>query len=178
MQERQFRGIHTIKSYIEKINISRVEILLFFLILTFGIPMVLLIPPGAGYDEEDHLVRVWELSFFSFIPGQIPPQEMQYPKIYRDFAYRHQPGRLIDEDYWRKYRDVSLSEYGHVTRELNTKSVYSPVLLLPQAFVLRYVGRPADLSALTIFRLSRFAGLISYLALVLLAVRVIPFGKW
>ena len=178
MQETPSRGIHTIKSYIEKINISTVETFLFFVVLTIGIPMVLLIPPGAGYDEEDHLVRVWELASLSFIPGQIPPQEMQYPKIYRDFAYRHQPGRLVDEDYWQKYRDASLYEYGHVTRELNTKSVYSPVLLLPQALVLRYVGRPADLSALTVFRLSRFAGLISYLILVLLAVRLIPFGKW
>ena len=35
--------------------------------------MIILIPPGAGYDEEDHLVRVWELSTFSLIPGQTLP---------------------------------------------------------------------------------------------------------
>ena len=178
MQETPLQGIRTIKNHNEKINISRIEIFLFVIVLTFGIPMVLLIPPGAGYDEEDHLARVWELSFFSFVPGQIPPQEMQYPKIFRDFAYRHQSGGIINSDFWQSYSGVSLYERGSVSREINTKSVYSPPLLLPQAMVLRYVGRPTDLSALTIFHLCRFASLISYLILVWLAIRLIPFGKW
>ena len=178
MQATPFQGISTIKNRIEKLNISRVEIFLFTLVLTIGIPMVLLIPPGAGYDEEDHLVRVWEMSFFSFIPGQLPPQEMQYPKIFRDFAYRHQPGGIIDADFWQSYAGVSLYERGSVSRELNTKSIYSPALLLPQAIAMRYVGRTTNLSALTIFHVCRFASLISYLLLVWLAIRLIPFGKW
>ncbi|HET9907074.1 MAG TPA: DUF2142 domain-containing protein [Anaerolineales bacterium] len=163
---------------LSNIHRSRVELSLFLILLTVGVPMVLLIPPGAGYDEEDHLVRVWEMSFFSFIPGQIPPQAMQYPKVFRDFAYRHQAGGMIDSDYWQNYSGVSLYERGSVSREINTKSVYSPALLLPQAMVLRYVGRPADLPALTIFYLCRFAGLISYLVLIWFAIRLIPFGKW
>ena len=68
----------------------RVEIAVILCVLLFGIPMIVLIPPGAGYDEEDHLVRVWELSRFSFLPGELSPQEMQYPIVFRDFAYRQQ----------------------------------------------------------------------------------------
>ena len=108
MQATPVQGRSTIKNQIAKLNISRVELFLFVIVLTIGIPMALLIPPGAGYDEEDHLVRVWELSFFSFIPGQIPPQEMQYPKIFRDFAYRHQSGGIIDSGFWQSYSGVSL----------------------------------------------------------------------
>ena len=178
MQATQFQGISTIKNHIDKLNISRVDIFFFVVVLTFGIPMVLLIPPGAGYDEEDHLVRVWELASFSFIPGQMSPRELQYPKIFRDFAYRHQVGGIIDMHFWRKYSDLSLDENGYVSSDIDTKSVYSPALLLPQAIILRYVGRPANLSALAIVHVSRFAGLISYLVLVWLAVRLMPYGKW
>ncbi|MDQ3006715.1 MAG: DUF2142 domain-containing protein [Chloroflexota bacterium] len=167
-----------LKSMVNNVRISGVEILLLAILLAFGIPMLLLIPPGAGYDEEDHLVRVWEMSAFSFIPGQIPPQEMKYPKIFRDFSYRQRVSGIIDADFRQEYYDASLYQFGSVSRDIDTKSVYSPALLLPQAVFMRYFGRPAHLSAITIFRMCRFASLLSYLILIWLAIRLIPFGKW
>lgn len=179
MQETPLQGTHKIRNHIEKINISRIEIFLFVIVLTFGIPMVLLIPPGAGYDEEDHLVRVWEISRLSFIPGELSAREMQYPTIFRDLAYRQQASTgIIDRDFWQRYAGVSLDDRGFVRRELNTKSVYSPALLLPQAIAMRFFGRMADLPALPVFYLCRFAGLLSYLFLIWLAVRFMPFRKW
>ena len=59
-------------------NREKVEIFFLLMLLLFGLPMILLIPPGAGYDEEDHLVRVWELSAFSLIPGQLSAQELKF----------------------------------------------------------------------------------------------------
>jgi len=167
-----------LKTIANNVRISGIEIFLVLTLLIFGIPMILLIPPGAGYDEEDHLVRVWEMSTFSFIPGQIPAQEMKYPKIFRDFAYRQRTSGIIDADFRREYSGVSLYERGSVSREIDTKSVYSPSLLLPQAIVMRYFGRPAFLPALTILHVCRFASLLSYLVLIWLALRLIPFGKW
>ena len=167
-----------LKSMVNNVRISGIEILLFAILLAFGIPMLLLIPPGAGYDEEDHLVRVWEMSAFSFIPGQIPPQEMKYPKIFRDFSYRQRVSGIIDTDFRQEYYDAGLYQFGSVSRDIDTKSVYSPALLLPQAFFMRYFGRPAHLSAIAIFHMCRFASLLSYLILIWLAIRLIPFGKW
>ena len=167
-----------LRSMVNNVRISGIEILLFAILLTFGIPMLLLIPPGAGYDEEDHLVRVWEMSAFSFIPGQMPAQEMKYPKIFRDFAYRQRVSGIIDAGFRREYYGAGLYQYGSVSREIDTKSVYSPALLLPQAIVMRYFGRPATLPALAILHVCRFASLLSYLILVWLAIRLIPFGKW
>jgi hypothetical protein len=168
-----------IKDKVKNIQIAKVEIALLVFLLLFGIPMIVLIPPGAGYDEEDHLVRVWEMSAFSFIPGQMSPQEMKYPTLFRDFAYRQQ-GRtgVLGSEFWERYVRASLDEYGFVRREINTKSVYSPPLLLPQALVMRILGRHSGLSALFIFYACRFASLLSYLLLVWLAMRLIPFGKW
>lgn len=160
-------------------RISRVEVFLLLILLLFGVPMILLIPPGAGYDEEDHLVRVWELSAFSIVPGQMSPQELRYPTIFRDFAYRQQGSTgIIDAGFWQSYARAAVYERGFVRREIDTKSVYSPALLLPQAVMINLFGRVADLPALPVFYAARFAGLLSYLLLTWLAIRQIPFGKW
>ena len=167
------------KDWMKSVNLSRVEISLFFILSLFGLPMILLIPPGAGYDEEDHLVRVWELSAFSFIPGQLSPQELRYPTVFRDFAYRQQGSAgIVDSEFWQSYAGAALDEQGFVRREIDTKSVYSPALLLPQAIAMGLFGRIADLPALPTFYLCRLAGWISYLILAWLAVRQMPFGKW
>jgi uncharacterized membrane protein len=159
-------------------NWEKVEIFFLLMLLLFGLPMILLIPPGAGYDEEDHLVRVWELSAFSFIPGQLSAQELRYPAMFRDLAYRQQANSgLVDSDFWVTYAHTPLDEHGFVRRELKTKSVYSPALLLPQAIAIR-LGRSTNLPALLVFYSGRFASLLSYLFLVWLALHWMPFGKW
>jgi hypothetical protein len=156
---------------------ARLEILFLLFALVFGIPMIVLIPPGAGYDEEDHLVRVWELSRLSLLPGQMSPREMQYPIAFRDFAYRQQGSSgVIDEEFWQKYGRSSLYADGIVRRELDTKSVYSPALLLPQAIAMRLVRD--RLPVLMVLYACRLAGLLSYLLLIWVAIRLIPFGKW
>jgi uncharacterized membrane protein len=171
--------LSSLKTRGKETHISRVEILFTLLLLAFGAPMVILIPPGAGYDEEDHLVRVWELSSFSLIPGQLSPQQLRYPTLFRDFAYRQQGSSgVIDSEFWQKYSRAALYEYGFVRRELDTKSVYSPALLLPQAVTMRLFGRGANFPALIVFYTCRFVGLLSYLILGWLAIRWIPFGRW
>lgn len=164
---------------IKNAHVSKVEVLFFLLLLICGVPMVMLIPPGAGYDEEDHLVRVWELSAFSFLPGQLSPQELRYPTLFRDFAYRQQGSSgVIDSEFWQTFARASVYDHGIVRRELDTKSVYSPALLFPQAIIMRVLGRGADLPILIAFYASRLASLLSYLILVWLAIRWMPFGKW
>jgi uncharacterized membrane protein len=168
-----------LRNRVNTVQLSRLEISLLLILTLFGLPMILLIPPGAGYDEEDHLVRVWELSAASFIPGQLPPQELRYPTVFRDFAYRQQGSAgIIDSEFWQSFAREALEGRGFVRRELDTKSVYSPALLLPQAVAMGLFGRLANLPALSAFYLCRLAGLLSYLVLAWLAVRQIPFGKW
>ena len=163
----------------KNIYVSRLEVSLLLILLLFGMPMIVLIPPGAGYDEEDHLVRVWELSALSFIPGQMSPRELRYPTVFRDFAYRQQGNAgIIDSEFWQSYVQAAMYERGFVRREIDTKSVYSPVLLLPQAITIRLFSRAADSPALPVFYATRLAGLVSYLMLTWLAVRQVPFGKW
>jgi uncharacterized membrane protein len=157
---------------------TKVEILLVLILLIFGLPMIVLIPLGAGYDEEDHFLRTWELSSFAFLPGEMSPQQMKYPTIFRDLAYRQEANSgIIDSSFWQRYARTPLYEHGSVRRELKTKSVYSPPLLLPQALAM-HVGRSTGMPVLPVLYACRAAGLLSYLILVWLALRWIPFGKW
>jgi uncharacterized membrane protein len=119
------------------------------------------------------------LSSFSFIPGALSPQELRYPTVFRDFAYRQQGSiGVIEPEFWQSYARITLFERGVVRREIDTKSIYSPVLLLPQAVALGAFGRVVDLPVLPAFYLSRLAGLLSYLILTWVAIRLMPFGKW
>ena len=171
--------LSSLRDRVKNARLSRVELALILILLLFGVPMIVLIPPGAGYDEEDHLVRAWELAKFSLAPGKLSPQELNYPIVFRDMAYRQQGSAgILDSDFWQAYGHAALDERGFVRREIDTKSVYSPALLLPQAVMMGLAGRLADLPALTVFSLCRLASLLSYLVLTWLAIRLIPFGKW
>jgi hypothetical protein len=71
-----------------------------------------------------------------------------------------------------------LDAHDYVYANVETRSVYSPFLLLPQALALRYLGLSLQLPALTVYYACRLVGLLCYLILCWLAVRLIPFGKW
>ena len=39
--------------------------------LIIGILLVFLTPLGAGFDEDTHIARIWEMSQFEFIPNRL-----------------------------------------------------------------------------------------------------------
>ena len=155
------------------------EVFLIASLLIFGSLVVFLTPINGGYDEDQHLIRVWEMSGFVFAPGRLSAAEMEFPEAFFDLSYRRQP--LIEPvpaDFWEKNAGLRLYDRGYHYRPLRTRSVYSPPLLLPQALVMRYLGRREDLPALTVYYAIRYAGLFSYMLLTWLAVRLMPYYKW
>jgi len=159
-------------------KISTPEIFLLVVLSLFGLLAIWWLPVGAGYDEETHLVRVWEMSTFDMLPNNIGEPQEPFPTLYWDISYRRQfLIEPVSPDFWDEYGSLPLDawdyEYG-----LTTRSVYSPPLLLPQALVVRYAGRSMGLAALPVFYLTRLVGLLAYLVLVWAAVRLVPYGKW
>lgn len=154
------------------------EIFIVLTLLIFGGFALLWLPVGAGYDEETHFVRVWQMSNFEMLPNRIGQEQMPFPKVYWDMSYRRKVLiRPISADFFAENSQLSIPAKEYVYG-VTTRSVYSPLLLLPQSLVVRYAGRRAGLPALTVFYFTRLAGLLSYLFLVWLAVRIIPYGKW
>lgn len=152
------------------------EIYLLAVLLIFGVAVCLLLPISAGYDEETHLMRVWQMSDFTFLPNE---EKTPFPAVYWELSYRRQfIVRAVEGGFWEKYGSLPMDAYDYVYGTVETRSVYSPPLLLPQAMLMRFLGRSERLPALPVYYLIRLIGLLSYTLLAWLAVRFIPFGKW
>lgn len=148
-------------------------------LLLLGVVFVFAVPLGAGWDEETHLIRAWEIASLQFVPNRVPRNQLPFPAIYWNLSYRRQALiRPVAPGFWERYGGLPLDADGYIYSELETRSVYSPALLLPHAFGIRYLGHARNLPALTVFYASRMLGLFSYTLLAWLAVRLIPNGKW
>ncbi len=160
-------------------SISKPELFTILVLAVFGTAVVFMTPVGAGYDEETHLARVWEMSALQLIPNEQLGSELPFPAVYFELSYRRlkivtaRPPEFLGE-----YAGLRLDAHDYIYGEFETRSVYSPPLLAPQAFVMRYLGRALDQSALMVFYACRLVGLLCYILLAWLAVRWIPFGRW
>ncbi len=163
----------------KQIRLSNVELFLIATLLILGSIVILMTPLGAGYDEDQHLNRVWQMANLRMVPKEMSWRQSEFPQLYIELSYRKQP--LVESvgfDYWAKYGDLKLNDHGFYYGSLDTRSRYNPLLFLPQALVLRYSAWRFEFPALTVYYATRFAGLITYIFLAWLAVRVVPFGKW
>ena len=160
-------------------QISNGQSILILGLFALGLVATFLIPVGAGSDEEQHLRRTWEMSALYFIPNSRLGPEMPVPAIFADLTYRRMKQYTnVEPDFFEKYGGASMGENGWIYDDTKTRSVYSPLSLLPHSVVMRYLGRKYDLPFLSVFYTSRIVGLAAYFALVYIAVRLIPFGKW
>jgi len=150
----------------------------FFLIasLLIGILYCIFIPYGAGFDEERHLVRIYYMSQFHFLPNFPDPQ------IHEDvFDLSYQRRRIQTpaydmfnaENFGRRFSTFNQIRYGQ-----RTQSIYSPVIFLPQAFIGRYLWWKYDFPILPTIILQKIAGLFIYIAGAFVAIRAVPYGKW
>lgn len=163
---------------------SAPEIFLVLTLVVLGVLICFMLPIGGGFDEETHLARIWEMSAFVFVPNEGLGREMPLPTIFREISYRRDAlVRAVEPDFLSPYAGTPIDGLDFTYGRIETRSVYSPPLLLPQALVMRYLGRfpmerGIDVPALAALYGTRLAGLFSYILLAWLAVRLIPFGKW
>ncbi len=155
------------------------ELFLLVTLAVFGTAFSLATPLGAGWDEETHMVRVWDLAHLHLIPNEVPRNQLPYPAIFWNLSYRRQLiVRPVSVDFWSEFGAEPLDGQGYQYDGPKTRSYYSPPVFAPYALVLRYLGLKFGLSALTVFYACRLAGLATYAMLAWMAVRLIPFGKW
>ncbi len=148
-------------------------------LLASGLVACFATPISAGYDEETHFIRAWEMAHLYFIPNEQLGSKLPFPAIYWELSYRRQPiVQPVAPGLWSTYGGLRMDAHDYVYANVETRSVYSPALLLPQALALRYLGLSLQLPALAVYYACRIAGLLAYLILGWLAVRLIPYGKW
>ncbi len=141
-------------------SISAPEKFLLLVLLIFGSIACLTIPLSAGYDEETHIVRAWQMAHLYFVPNEQLGTRLPFPALYWELSYRRQPiVEAVAPGLWSKYGSLRLDAHDYVYASVETRSVYSPLLLLPQALTLRYLGLSLQLPALAVYYACRFAGL-------------------
>lgn len=159
------------------INSFKPEKFFLTLALLSGIIACFLIPIGAGFDEDTHVARIWEMSGFTMLPNQMYVTGPHLPSIFYELSYRQ---KFIIEpvglDFWQQ--NLAKHIDWNVMINHRTRSIYNPLLYVPQAFIMGLLGRFLDAPVLLIYYLCRLAYLACYIIPTYFAIRLIPLGKW
>jgi len=145
--------------------------------LLIGLLYCIVIPYGAGFDEERHLVRIYYMSQGHILPN--PPKPSIY-ELYAELSYQR---RLVQSPAFDMFRPENfLRRFGDAGEKLRygqkTQSIYSPFIFLPQALIGRILWWHFDFPFLPTVILQRIAGLLIYITGAYIAIRMVPFGKW
>lgn len=91
------------------------EIYLIIVLFVFGTLACFLLPVNGGYDEEEHLIRVWEMSDYTFLPNEKLGNKLPFPRVYREMSYRREfIVRAVPADFWEKYGNLSLDSMDYI----------------------------------------------------------------
>ena len=91
------------------------EIYLLVILFVFGICVCFTLPISGGYDEEQHLMRVWEMSSFTFLPNEKLGNEMPFPRIFWEMSYRREfIVRAVPGDFWETFGKLSLDAHDYM----------------------------------------------------------------
>ncbi len=151
--------------------------LLLILGLVVGLLYCVFIPFGAGFDEETHALRIYDLSGLHLLPNRGPDGKtlgfsefftLSYQRRFFESPAFDQFGR---ENFLKtpNYDSMSITE---------TRSIYSPVIFLPQAVLAGVFWRFLELPVIPVAIVLRLAGLALYLAAAYVTLRLLPLGKW
>lgn len=157
-------------------NLFRPGVLLWLLGLLVGGAYCIFIPYGAGFDEETHLVRMADISYLHLLPNRSKNATATFGEFFQ-LSYQRRyftdpaTDQFAPQNFLRKFDSKNRIR-------VQTRSIYSPVIFLPQSFVLAVFWRLLDLPVLPVVILARMTGLLLYLAAVWLALRWLPLGKW
>jgi len=152
-------------------------IVLISLGLIFGLVLCVFIPYGAGFDEEQHAIRIFDISGFHLFPNRPVSQGNYAPAELYSLAYYNQEFRLPA---FYQFKDEFVStkiDWQNMVDGITT-ATYFPLIYFPQAFVAGLVWRVFNLPIIPAIILMRIAGLLFYLFICYLTLRLLPIGKW
>jgi uncharacterized membrane protein len=166
-----------IREMVDDMNHFKPEKIILFIILIFGFLNLLITPLGAGFDEDTHVARIWEMSKGALLPNQYLSQGPFFPEVFYQLSYRQQKNLTpITMNQWNDQLKARIDWNNMIYH--TTRATYFPLMYLPQAFIMGLLNRLLDIPVAITYYLLRFSYLLIYAILVYLAVRVIPIGKW
>lgn len=159
----------------KEISIKKEKI---FLVLAsiIGIALMIVNIPQSRYDEHAHFWKAYEISSGHIISNPtngLPKSVVElfkredgsYPN--KEFSYETAKEKINDELNENDKEVISVGASGSLT----------PISYIPQLVGIT-IGRLLKLSPLLILYLGRLTNLISYIALIYIAIKIMPFEKW
>jgi uncharacterized membrane protein len=152
------------------------EKIVLFLALVVGLLMCVFIPYGAGFDEEAHVIRYFDVSGLHLIPNRGIENGDYTLGEFINLSYQRRNFQspatdlLSGELFWEK-PDWSNMADG------TTRSTYFPLLYIPQAVVAGIFWRVFDWPVIPGVIVMRWVGFLMYFGLIYLAHKLLPIGK-
>ncbi len=154
-------------------TLFRPEIVLISLGILIGLSLCVLIPYGAGFDEETGMVRTFDISGLHFIPNvsKYTPSEF-YTLSYQRRYFQSPAFDLFSKENFTKKIDWNNMADG------KTITSYFPANYLLQAFVAGIGLRVFNGPIIPVVILMRLIGFAFYLFCCYQTIRLLPTGKW
>ena len=156
--------------------------------LILGSLYAFMTPGLTGYDEGEHFLRAWQLSNGHITAikghdrsgtvalGEMMPSDLRQKSLALFFDASN-IGKSAAA--FHHMRDATPNQQARFDQfeGFSSSAIYPPVPYIPAAVAIR-VARTIGLSVLATVLLSRFASLLAFVAIVVLAIRRIPRHKW
>ena len=161
----------------------RPELYVLILGSVFGLLFVFLVPPMQGADETNHFLRAYQISEGSFISGYannsvggtLPAGIVRFSRV---AVWNAGPGNSGDKVVKDDFKNIiSIKNDGtRVTATFTNTAAYSPVAYAPRVAGI-WLSRFLHLTPFYMSYIVRLSGLLFALPVLLLALRMLPFGR-
>lgn len=153
------------------------SLLLLIIGLTAGLVLCVMIPFGTGFDEDQHLVRVFDIAGLDFLPnrdanGDTVAFSEFFTLSYRRYFFENQASNLLFTEYFNVKPDYRNMYY------VKTRAVYPPLIYLPQAFIAGFLWIIYRFPIIPGTIILRMVGLLIYIFSAFISIKLLPFGRW
>lgn len=152
------------------------EILFLYMALFIGIIFVFINVPQIRYDEHAHFWRAYEIArgnIISRTTNELPNSMIELFKR-NDGTY---PNKEFNYETLKEKISEPLNEENKIAFPVGATGSLTPISYIPQVIGI-LIGRVLNFSPMVILWLARMANLLCYIALVFLAIKIMPFEKW
>lgn len=160
---------------------ARPDYLFLFFSIPFGLIFVFLIPPLGGTDEIAHYQRITSIAYNQLLnaPVMVSSAFTDFIQYGNDFFYKPKPAILsffYSTEDWQKARQIhEIGKQSFLSPKSTT--IYNPCVYIPQILTF-YLGILLGLTPLCILYLARLSGLVTGIALTVMAIRRMPSHKY
>ena len=144
--------------------------------LVVGIALVFVNAPQVRYDEHAHFWRAYEIASGNIISRTIN----ELPNSVTDLFMREDnsyPNKEINYETIQEKIGAELNEDEKTPFAVGATGSLTPISYIPQVIGV-LIGRVLQLSPMIILYLGRLTNLLAYIALVFMAIKIMPSEKW